>query len=130
MPVLVSTGHNEDEEGAWRYVAARMTHWAADVITYVSAGAAQQAARRGAAPSHRIQVVPNGIELSINAAAPEVRADQRARLGLSDAFVWLAMGRLALQKDYPTMLAAFVEVCQRYPGARLLIAGDGPLRDR
>ena len=59
-----------------------------------------------------------------------MRADHRVRLGLADQFTWLALGRLVVQKDYPTMLAAFVEVSRRYPEAQLLIAGDGPLRGR
>ena len=127
MPVLISTGHNEDEEGAWRYVAARITHRAADVITYVSEGAARQAARRGAAPSDRIQVVPNGIDVSPYAHAPAVRQRTRAALGIEDRFTWMAIGRLAIQKDYPTLLAAFGLVLRDHPEGKLLIAGDGPL---
>ena len=127
MPVLISTGHNEDEEGTWRYVAARITHRAADIITYVSEGAARQAARRGAAPIDRIQVVPNGIDVSPYALAPAVRRRTRAALGIEGRFTWMAIGRLAVQKDYPTLLAAFRIVLRDHPQAKLLIAGDGPL---
>ena len=127
MPVLISTGHNEDEQGAWRYVAARITHRAADIITYVSEGAARQAARRGAAPIDRIQVVPNGIDISPYALAPAVRRRTRAELGIEHRFTWMAIGRLTVQKDYPTLFAAFRIVLRDHPQTKLLIAGDGPL---
>lgn len=32
------------------------------------------------------------------------------------------------QKDHPTLLRAFQQLLTRYPGSRLLLAGDGPLR--
>lgn len=40
----------------------------------------------------------------------------------------LFAGRLAPQKDLPTLLAAFVQIRVAHPEARLLIVGDGPLR--
>lgn len=41
-----------------------------------------------------------------------------------------AMGRLAVEKDYPTLLRAFAPVHQRYPSLRLEIYGDGPEKKR
>lgn len=41
----------------------------------------------------------------------------------------VAIGRLAEQKDYPTLLKAFQTLRTTDPEARLLIIGDGPLRD-
>ena len=39
----------------------------------------------------------------------------------------MAIGRLTIQKDYPTLFAAFRMVLRDHPQAKLLIAGDGPL---
>ena len=50
----------------------------------------------------------------------------RAELGLTDEFLWLAAGRLEAVKDYPTLLEAMARAPEN---ARLVIAGDGPLRD-
>lgn len=62
-------------------------------------------------------------------AAPERGRDAvRAELGATDRPLLLAIGRLAPQKDYPTML----EAARLWSdlGAVLAIAGDGPLRDQ
>ena len=50
-------------------------------------------------------------------------------MGLAeDQFLWLAVGRLSEAKDYPNLLHAFSALSQCHPDARLMIAGDGPLR--
>ncbi|NER00957.1 MAG: glycosyltransferase [Cyanothece sp. SIO2G6] len=47
----------------------------------------------------------------------------------ADIPVFLAVGRLAPQKDYPTLLKAFAEVVKTYP-AHLIILGEGELRSK
>jgi len=41
-----------------------------------------------------------------------------------------AMGRLAPQKDYPTLIKAFRSVCEKYPQYTLEIFGKGPDKDK
>jgi glycosyltransferase involved in cell wall biosynthesis len=48
-------------------------------------------------------------------------------LGLGDAFTWLSVGRLTEAKRHADLIDAMRLVCARHPGARLLIAGIGPL---
>lgn len=43
--------------------------------------------------------------------------------------VLVAMGRLAVQKDFPTLLRAFARLRRDRPGARLILLGEGPERD-
>ncbi|MGK7891594.1 MAG: glycosyltransferase [Leptolyngbyaceae cyanobacterium] len=47
----------------------------------------------------------------------------------TDIPVFLAVGRLAAQKDYPTLFAAFAEVIKNHP-ARLVVLGEGELRPK
>ena len=42
--------------------------------------------------------------------------------------VFLAVGNLRWQKDYPTLLRAFAKFCERNDSYQLLIAGEGPDR--
>jgi glycosyltransferase involved in cell wall biosynthesis len=126
-PVVISTIHNQDEGRQWRYAAYRMTDRLTDVTTAVSAMAVEESIRRGAMRRQRIVLVPNGIEAKL--LLPDVRAREQARraLGLAGQFAWLAVGRLDVQKDYPTMLSAFARVLSDRPDAKLFIAGAGPL---
>jgi glycosyltransferase involved in cell wall biosynthesis len=78
----------------------------------------------------RIHVIAPGIELP---AAPDTLARARARdvLGLSSTELAVAMaGRLEEQKGLVYLLRAFARVRPEVPGARLLIFGDGPLREQ
>ena len=45
----------------------------------------------------------------------------------ADAY-WVAVGRLAEQKNYPMMLRAFAAVHKDFPDERLRIYGEGPMR--
>jgi glycosyltransferase involved in cell wall biosynthesis len=65
-------------------------------------------------------------------AIPEVRspaADVRRALGLGEQPLVLTVGRLAPQKDYPTLLSVAALVRESNPDVVFLIVGDGPLRD-
>jgi glycosyltransferase involved in cell wall biosynthesis len=65
-------------------------------------------------------------------AIPEVhtpREEVRRALGLTDEPLVLAIGRLAPQKDYPTLLSVAALVRESNPDVVFAIAGDGPLRD-
>jgi len=45
---------------------------------------------------------------------------------LEGTFLWLAVGRLEVQKDYPTLLRAFAQLDRS--GSALWVAGEGSLR--
>ncbi len=76
------------------------------------------------------RVLYNGVDTDRFAPPAEtIRAAARARFGLpGNAFVVGAVGRLAPQKNHTLLLDAFASVHKQLPAARLLIAGDGPLR--
>ncbi len=65
-------------------------------------------------------------------ALPEVRTPAtavRAELGLGDKPLVLSVGRLAPQKDYPTLLSVAAAVSAQDPDVVFAVVGDGPLRD-
>jgi glycosyltransferase involved in cell wall biosynthesis len=72
-----------------------------------------------------LSVLPNGVDTDLWRPDREARADLRREMGLGDAFLWLAAGRLEPVKDYPTLLRAFAQTPET---ALLAIAGSGPLR--
>ncbi|MBD2776045.1 glycosyltransferase [Iningainema tapete] len=105
-------------------LAARLFYPWADGIVAVSHGVAQDLANITYLPQKRIQVIHNPV------VVPEIFT--RAQESVDHPWfqpgeppVILAVGRLYLQKDFPTLIRAFAQVRQLLP-ARLVILGDGP----
>ncbi|GGG00526.1 glycosyltransferase [Paenibacillus aceti] len=128
MPVLICTAHNVNEGGKLREWLYRMTDPLCELTTNVSEEAVRQYVERKVVPRHKIKFMPNGITLGSfgQGRDKEWLADE---LGIAaDSFVWLAVGRLVPEKDYPNLFAAFTAVLKQYPGSVLLVAGTGPER--
>ncbi len=79
-------------------------------------------------PREKIEVVPDGVELPALSQAG-ARAAARARFAVdSDALFLGCVGYLLPEKGQQTLVRAMPAVLAAHPGARLLLAGDGPLR--
>jgi glycosyltransferase involved in cell wall biosynthesis len=80
-------------------------------------------------PARKIRTVLNGIDLSAFAAPASPQAI-RQQLGLNGAAPVIGtVGRLAAVKDQRSLLDAFHLVAQEFPLARLVLVGDGPLKE-
>ncbi|MDE3157905.1 MAG: glycosyltransferase [Acidobacteriota bacterium] len=114
----------------WRFflpLIAR-TYPRADAIIAVSAGVADDLSIRARIPRERILTIHN----------PVVTPDLEEKSRLLCAHPWfasssppvvLAVGRLAAQKDFPTLLRAFARLRRLRP-ARLVVLGEGEERTR
>lgn len=74
----------------------------------------------------KIKILPNAVDAGRFAAATESRRAVRAGAGIpGDAFVFLCVARNHPQKDFPTLFAAFRQLCGAVPGRdiRLVVAG-------
>ena len=100
----------------------RFFPWA-DEIVAVSEGVADDFAQTAGLPRERIRVIYNpviGPELKQLAEKPPLHP----WFALGEPPVFLGIGRLAAQKDFPALIRAFAEVRQSR-SARLLILGEG-----
>jgi glycosyltransferase involved in cell wall biosynthesis len=79
-------------------------------------------------PAQRLNVIYNGIDAGKRPTAPQREAARRALGVPQDAFVVGTVGRLDPVKNIPSLLRAFALLAREYPGARLVIVGDGPDR--
>ena len=97
-----------------------------DGIVGVSEALVQQL-RGAGVTARRVWRIPNGIRvLGEGQTAP-----QEVVKGNSDGYIVLgAVGRLAPVKGYAYLLEAMQEVVPMYPHCRLIIAGDGPLKQQ
>jgi glycosyltransferase involved in cell wall biosynthesis len=128
VPLVITSIRAERTGSTARDWSLRLTNWMDHCQTTNSEEVAQSLTKRGLVASRKVRVIPNGIDAEALRAPAGDRVRVRAELGLRpDEFVWLAIGRLLPQKDYPTLLEAFAPLA-RNP-ARLLIAGRGPLLD-
>ena len=105
----------------------RFYPWAEGIVA-VSKGVANDLAQVTKIPRERIQVIYN----------PVVTPEQRAKAKIPVDHPWFApgeppvllgVGRLSVQKDFPTLIQAFAQV-RNSRKVRLLILGEGEERNR
>jgi len=122
VPVLVDTLHTSKRGTLGKRIAYSTSSWLTDRVTCVSEAVAKTAIASGFANTHTISTIPNGIEVLPREISPTDRLKYSYPCKSSD-FGWIAVGRLAPVKDYPTLLKAFAQIPVH---ARLTIAGTGP----
>ena len=112
-----------DAQGLFWETARRTTYaWATHVCAQTETTAAWLRTHTNA---RSIQVLGNPAWDHIDTDS-EVIPPQR--LVATDQHVLLAVGRLAKEKDYPTLLAAWRKIADQHPDWHLVILGEGPMR--
>jgi glycosyltransferase involved in cell wall biosynthesis len=130
---VVETYHGRE---AWRhgplrgtFVADRLVARLVTRVIAVSRGAADFLVRGKGYPADKIVVIPNGRDLE--RFVPGAHRDAvRKELGIDrGARVVGVVGRLETQKGHVFILDAWPEVTRAHPDARLLLVGEGSLRE-
>jgi glycosyltransferase involved in cell wall biosynthesis len=121
-----------EEPKDWMLSLDRATLGRADALCTLSETLAAELRERLRAPPGKITVIPNGIDApAARKAVEDCAPHARRRLGLSPADIVLAaVGRLHTEKGLPFLLEAFRPFLHEHPRAVLLLAGDGPERER
>jgi len=122
--VVIDTIHSPAIGGPVRQIAYRLSARLPDVVTAVSHAAAGPWLEAGLAGDGKLKIVPNGVDTDHWKRDEVARASKRRELGLTNEFLWLAVGRLDPVKNHATLLRAFGKTAQN---SRLVIAGEGPL---
>ena len=125
---LVVTWHNAilttGPRGVVMRLGQRLVARGADLTLGASSDLVELAKSLGA---RKVQLAPVAAP-----ALPEVRtpsAEVREALGVGERPLVLSVGRLAPQKDYPTLLSVAATVAAEQPEAVFAVVGDGPLKD-
>ncbi|MEO1093313.1 MAG: glycosyltransferase [Cyanobacteria bacterium J06638_28] len=101
--------------------------WAQSIIA-VSQGIAKELRQTLGASASSVQVIYNPV-IDAALAAKAAMPLSHPWLAAGQPPVFLAVGRLAKQKDYPTLIAAFRQLRQTH-AAKLIILGEGELRSQ
>ncbi len=90
----------------------------------------EMAAALGAQGYRNLEVIARGVDTALY--SPARRSDAlRRSWGLEEGgLAVVSVGRLAPEKNLPLTLRAFAEIRARRPDARLVMVGDGPLREQ
>ena len=108
---------------------ARLRYDAAARIVAISRWSAERVIRSGIAES-KLAIVYEGIEIPARPSG-EQRAQARARWRVpADAPLLGCVGVLSPDKGQEWLIRALAELRKKFPSARLLLAGDGPCRQR
>jgi glycosyltransferase involved in cell wall biosynthesis len=100
-----------------------------DRIVTVSDFHRDWALRLGIGRPGQVISIPNGVP-SERAVPRRPREEVRRELGIGDGFAILTPGRLAPQKGVEYLIRAAPRVREAVPGARIVVAGVGPLEER
>lgn len=134
-PVLMKfSGSNEirklTQSRVGRLELACLRRWAARILV-LNPGMFTEAAETGFAES-QVGWMPNPVD--INEFTPASREERRAlrdRFNLpQEAFVLIYVGRLAPEKELPTLLRGYSKAARKYPAAHLVLVGGGEEQGR
>ncbi|MGI5129315.1 glycosyltransferase family 4 protein [Pseudonocardia sp. CA-107938] len=109
--------------------ALRRIATTADVVTVVSKHTRRRVAP-ACGPAAALELLRPGVDTAVFRPDPGARADLRHRHRLGDAPVVVCVGRLVPRKGQDVLVRALPRIRAAAPGARLLLVGDGPDRDR
>lgn len=101
-------------------------------LVTVSAALGERFFRFNGLPLNRLEVIPYGVDMDqfVQHSAEEVVAFRRHAGLKPEHFVIGSVGRLVEEKDYPSQFRAFAIARKVRPHLRMLLAGDGPLREQ
>lgn len=78
----------------------------------------------------KVTIINNAIDLKQFAFDEAKRNKLRKELGLQDGFVIGHVGRFMKKKNHDFLVDIFAEVAKKQGNAKLLLIGDGPLREQ
>lgn len=126
IPGVIHTFHGVVQDEAWHVnPMRRLASWSTDEIIAVSDSLKRILNEQAGVPNERIGVIINGVDTKRFAPRPRLVA------GPNNAQVFTVghVARLDPIKNQEMLLRAFAELRSTFPSARLVIAGDGPLRN-
>lgn len=130
---IVHTNHTTADYHNYHARRWHLIEWVLSLITQkittVAKSVAEYMINTEGIPARKIEVIYNGVKAELY-EQDSGGERQKEELGLDDNhFIIGNVARLVANKDHRTLISAFKIISGRMPEARLVIAGDGPLKD-
>lgn len=137
VPIIVCTIHNSLYDYPISHIrrslyliGERLTFALSDRVVCVADALAQDLTKRSGRDPRKIQVIRNGVDLEAFNPKTVDGSTVRREFGLEkDTPLIGIVGRMTPQKGHRDLLTALAQIRAAVPAVRVLIVGDGPLRD-
>ena len=127
VPVRMTTEHGMN---LWKskllLAIERVMNRITDVKICVSHDIMEIRHRKEGTPDNKLFYIPNAVDPDLFGEDPDSKERIMAEFGWDDEdLLILSLGRVVEVKNYPLLVEAVVELNNKMPGVRCLIAGDG-----
>lgn len=137
VKVIIAHSHNDhaSEKIKWylKYVVVPIARWVNSTFATDYFACSQIAAKwlftGKLNKKGKIKIINNGINAALYEFNPKTRKEIREKLGIENSFVIGHVGRFYKQKNHKFILDAFSDIVKQKPEARLLLIGEGELKD-
>ncbi|MBI5555216.1 MAG: glycosyltransferase [Elusimicrobia bacterium] len=129
-PLVIRYIHNMELDLPSRIGVERFFKYITDYYLAVSKGVKKYAQKNAGLKDSQIEVIYVGVDQGVIDGIPKKLQQKRAELGFrkEDKIIG-AVGRLTEQKGLIYAIRAMPRVLQKIPQAKLLVIGNGPLRN-
>ncbi len=134
VPVIIANEHNVDAwKSNWQLRLDKRLSAYSNRIIAVSEAVKNFYVENADIPADKFEVIYNGVDLDFwqkNIPSQKVIVEKKIKLGLlENDKVIAAIGRLHPQKGHEYLLRAARKIITRMKNLKILIVGDGPMRD-
>jgi glycosyltransferase involved in cell wall biosynthesis len=129
VPIRIAHSRNSNKENLAKKHLCKLSKLYATHLVAVSSIAGISEFGFKAVINDLVKILPNGIDAKKYSFNKEVRNMKRKELGLKEEISVFHIGRFHPQKNHMFVLEVFKEILSLEPKAKLLLVGDGELRD-
>ena len=128
VPVRIAHAHTASMNPGWKQYARQLCKYlipsTATHLLACSTNAGKSVFRK-----HPFSLMPNAIDTERFRFSEAVRQKMRKELDLGGCFTVMHVGRLTYPKNHEFLLDAFACLLEKAPKAKLVLVGDGELRE-
>jgi sugar transferase (PEP-CTERM/EpsH1 system associated) len=131
VPLVIHAEHGTIQGGRWRLVTQRFLWRRVHKVLCVSQAHRQRLADTVGFPYDGLMPIRNGVDINAFTPRPADKEAIRAEMGLElDPLYIGTVGNLRPVKNQTLLLQAAQQVCAKYRHVRVVIIGEGPLREQ